>query len=207
MANSTTIYLLRHAESQHNVTKDFSLRDPGLTPLGITQATALRTTFPALSSIGLIISSPLTRTIETTIAAFDPIISSGQAKLILDPLLQERSDLPCDIGSELSDLKERFPGLGFNDWEKVLEEGWWTKAGLFAADDETVRKRAGEVRRKLLGCVKELEGKERKYIVVVTHGVFMKFLAEDEEIDLAKAGWRGYKAVEKEDGEVGLIEI
>lgn len=32
-------------------------------------------------------------------------------------------------------------------------------------------------------------GFERKAVVVVTHGVFMKFLAEDESIDLPKAGW------------------
>lgn len=30
----STIYLVRHAESLHNTTKNFSLRDPPLTPLG-----------------------------------------------------------------------------------------------------------------------------------------------------------------------------
>ena len=32
------IHLIRHAEAIHNVTKDFSIRDPGLTELGVLQS-------------------------------------------------------------------------------------------------------------------------------------------------------------------------
>ncbi|KAK3988944.1 phosphoglycerate mutase-like protein [Cladorrhinum sp. PSN332] len=207
----STIYLLRHAESVHNVTKDFSIRDPGLTDLGKTQASALRTTraFPASDSIGLILSSPLTRTIETTLAAFGETIAKNDraTKLVFEPLLQERSDLPCDTGSELSVLQERFPGLGFD--AEVLKEGWWVKEAKTAADDAAVAGRAAEVRKKLLGYARELEEKEgdKVDIVVVTHGVFMKFLAEDEGIDLPKAGWKGYRVEEREGGEAVLVAV
>jgi len=117
---ASTIYLVRHAESEHNVTKDFSTRDPGLTELGFTQASALATdsVFPALSSVGVIVSSPLRRTIETTLAGFRDIIEGGGAKLILDPDLQERSELPCDTGSSVGELTERFPGLDFSELER-----------------------------------------------------------------------------------------
>lgn len=216
-APRSTIYLIRHAESVHNVTKDFLIRDPGLTDLGKTQAAALRTTFPALGSVGLIISSPLTRTIETTLAAFGNIIAednnknnNGQGgegvKLILEPNLQERSDLPCDTGSDLAVLADRFPGLGWFE-EGVFVEGeqgpWWTKEGLSAADDAAVAKRAVAVRRQLLAYAKELEKEGGKVdIAAVTHGVFMKFLSEDREIDLPKAGFKAYR-VEERDGEEG----
>jgi broad specificity phosphatase PhoE len=196
MATKSTIYLVRHAESAHNVSKDFNHRDPGLTEAGFVQAAALTKTFPSLSSIGVILSSPLTRTIETTLAAFSTVLSKeeGAAKLILDPDLQERSDLPCDTGSDVAVLEAKFPGLDYS----ALGEGWHAKTGAYTADDEAVAARAEGVRKKLLRLARELEasGSERKDVVVVTHGVFMKFLTEDESIDLPKAGWKAYSAEE-----------
>jgi broad specificity phosphatase PhoE len=199
MASNSTIYLVRHAESAHNVSKDFNHRDPGLTEAGLAQAAALTKTFPSLSSIGVILSSPLTRTIETTLAAFSTVLSKeeGAAKLILDPDLQERSDLPCDTGSDVAVLEAKFPGLDY----RALGEGWHAKTGAYTADDEAVAARAEGVRKKLLRVARELEasGSERKDVVVVTHGVFMKFLTEDESIDLPKAGWKAYSAEERGD--------
>ncbi|KAK0614614.1 phosphoglycerate mutase family protein [Immersiella caudata] len=184
-----TIYVVRHAESTHNITKDFSLRDPGLTPTGFTQASALAKTFPHLSSIAVIISSPLRRTLETTLSAFGELITKGDVKLVLDADLQERSELPCDTGRDVTELKGDFPGVDFSG----LEEGWFVKEGRNKGDDESVEGRAGAVRGRLAEVVRGLEGKgegERKDVVVVTHGVFMKFLTGDGGIDLPKAGWR-----------------
>ena len=209
MASKLTIYLLRHAESAHNVSKDFNHRDPGLTETGFTQAAALAKTFPALSSIGVILSSPLTRAIETTLAGFSTILSNecspngpnkraeGAAKLVLDPDLQERSDLPCDTGSDVSVLEAKFPGLDYSP----LGEGWHAKTGAYTADHEAVTARAESIRKKLLCLDKELgaSGSEKNAVVVVTHGVFMKFLAEDERIELPKAGWRAYSVEERGD--------
>ncbi|KAK5651910.1 hypothetical protein OQA88_11569 [Cercophora sp. LCS_1] len=201
------IYLVRHAESEHNVSKDFSHRDPPLTSLGITQATALRTTFPSVP-IETVITSPLTRAIETTIAGFTPVIDKsyigdegkhGGARLILDRDLQERSDLPCDTGSDVVLLKDRFPGISFG----VLEGdgNWWEKEGEHGASDEVVKGRAERVRKRLSRLAEEFGGN----VVVVTHGVFMKFLSEDENIDLPKAGWKAFKAEQQEEGRVRLV--
>jgi broad specificity phosphatase PhoE len=207
MASKSTIYLLRHAESAHNISKDFNHRDPGLTETGFTQAAALANTFPALSSIAVVLSSPLTRTIETTLAGFSTILSNegfpngpskraeGATQLILDPDLQERSDLPCDTGSDVSILEAKFPGLDYSP----LGEGWHAKTGAYTADDEAVAARAEGFRKKLLNLAKKLgaSGSEKNAVVVVTHGVFMKFLAEDESIDLPKAGWKAYTVQER----------
>lgn len=182
------IYIIRHAESVHNVTKDFSIRDPGLTPLGFTQASALTTTFPAHSSIGVIISSPLRRTIETTLAAFGDAINKGKVKLALEGELQERSDFPCDTGRSPAEVKNDFPVVDVSG----LKDDWYVKEGANQADDASVAERAKSVRKKLAEVVKGLEGNDEKDVVVVTHGVFMKFLTEDETIDLQKAGWRAY---------------
>jgi len=48
---------------------------------------------------------------------------------------------------------------------------------------------------------------QRKNIVVVTHGVFMKFLAEDETIDLPKAGWKAFRVDGREDGGAVLVPL
>lgn len=114
---ASTIYLIRHAESVHNVSKDFSHRDPPLTELGIAQASALGKSFPGLASVAIVLTSPLTRTLETTLAAFSHILDKQSvgdggidagARLVLDPDLQERSDLPCDTGSDRATLEEKF---------------------------------------------------------------------------------------------------
>ncbi|KAK0749778.1 histidine phosphatase superfamily [Schizothecium vesticola] len=136
----STIYLIRHTESRHNVTKDFSHRDPPLTALGTAQSTALGASFPALSTVGIILVSPLTRAIETTLAAFGPLLNTKsdarnpapKAKLILDPYLQERSALPCDTGLSATALKANFPALEAYIDEGVsgLEEEWFVKEGF-----------------------------------------------------------------------------
>ncbi|KAK3387961.1 histidine phosphatase superfamily [Podospora didyma] len=203
--SSSTIYLVRHAESAHNVSKDFSLRDPGLTELGVTQASALQSTFPALSSVAVVLASPLTRTLETTIAGFGHILSSGDTKLVLDPDLQERSDLPCDTGSPPAALKTKFPALNFSG----LKDDWYVKEGAYSADDTAVVARAKAVRQRLADIVQGLEKEEtdKKDAVVITHGVFMKFLADDPAIDLPKAGWKAFTLGESAEGDAVLVPV
>ncbi|KAK0723269.1 histidine phosphatase superfamily [Lasiosphaeria miniovina] len=208
----STIYLVRHAESAHNASKDFSLRDPGLTEAGLAQASSLAASFPALSSVAAVLASPLTRTLETALAGFGAILVSskhgggGSANLILDPDLQERSDLPCDTGSDAASLKVRFPALDFS----ALPPQWFVKEGANAADIDAVKARAQAVRQRIGQLVRALEerhGGGRQDVVVVTHGVFMKFLAEDGSIDLPKAGWKAFRIGEREECGVALVPV
>ncbi|KAM0284288.1 hypothetical protein ACHAQH_002081 [Verticillium albo-atrum] len=203
---SAVIYLVRHAESEHNISKDFSQRDPPLTATGLAQATTLTGSFPDTDSIAVVLTSPLTRTLQTTVAGFPHVLRkdiAGGAQLIIDPDLQERSDLPCDTGSRRAELKKTFPSLDFGG----LEHEWFIKEGLYAADDAAVIKRAQRFRDRLRDIVASLE-KDRKQdeerrrtnVVVVTHGVFMKFLAEDDAVDLPKAGWKAFRLGSKDDG-------
>lgn len=209
----SNIIIVRHAESVHNVTKDFSQLDPPLTSLGVEQASSISQKLPSAGNIATIISSPLRRALQTTLAGFSSILdkqyfgeSSGQgidggAKLSLDPDLQERSNEPCDTGSSASELAKAFPSLSFDD----LGEHWLKKSGRYASDDDAVRKRAEQMRKSLFETSKSLENEERKDIVVVTHGVFMKFLTEDPDIDLPKAGWRIYTIKKQDSGKYVLV--
>ncbi|KAM0584289.1 hypothetical protein ACHAP6_007483 [Verticillium nonalfalfae] len=208
---SSVIYLVRHAESEHNISKDFTQRDPPLTAAGLAQASALIETFPHTASIAVVLTSPLTRTLQTTTTAFPQVFSKdtgGGAQLIIDPDLQERSDLPCDTGSGRVTLDKAFAGLDFGG----LEDEWFVKEGVYAADDISVAKRAQRFRDKLRDIIISLktdreeavEGRRRN-VVVVTHGVFMKSLAEDEAMDLPKAGWKAFRIGSREDGGAVLV--
>jgi broad specificity phosphatase PhoE len=213
------IHLVRHAESLHNVDKNFSRLDPGLTSLGKQQAASLSDAFPHFNDVGIFISSPLRRTIQTTLLAFPMVLDKryyekgvgeekgveGGAELVLDPLLQERSAEGCDTGSELKVLEEEFPSLDFSS----LPDGWTSKEGVYAVDDEVVESRASTVREGLREIVAKLEKErgERRDVVVVTHGVFMKFLSGDKGIDLPKAGWKTFEIGEDGDGRAVLVPI
>ncbi|KZL63860.1 phosphoglycerate mutase family protein [Colletotrichum incanum] len=207
------IHLVRHAESEHNVSKDFTQRDPPLTATGMAQASALIETFPNPASITVVLTSPLKRTLQTTTAGFPHVLRKdevGATQLIIDPDLQERSDLPCDTGSSRAVLEEAFPGLDFGD----LVNEWFIKEGLYAANDDAVAKRAQRFRDRLRHIVTSLvedggeadEGRERN-VVVVTHGMFIKFLVEDESIDLPKAGWKSFTLGNREDGGAVLVPL
>jgi broad specificity phosphatase PhoE len=213
---SSIIHLVRHAESEHNISKDFSQLDPPLTPLGYAQAAHLVSTFPHPERIAVVITSPLRRAIQTSLAGFCHILdrryfdqASGRGveqgiALTLEPSLQERSAMPCDTGSERHELEREFLNL---DLEK-LSENWQAKAGQYAEDDDSVTLRATKMRERFRQLTLALHGKERRDIVVITHGVFMKFLSGEENIDLPKAGWKSYTIKEnKEDGLVILTPV
>lgn len=212
---ASTIYLVRHGESEHNVSKDTSQLDPPLTTLGYAQASQLVSKFPNPERIAIILSSPLRRAIQTSLAGFphvldkkyfDPSSEFGienGVQLALEPDLQERSALPCDTGSELHVLEKDFPSLKLEE----LSEGWQAKAGQYAADDDTVALRAARTRERIKRLDLALRGKERRDIVVVTHGVFMKFLSGEGDIDLPKAGWRSYTIGNDEEDRAILIPV
>lgn len=211
------IYLVRHAEAEHSISKQFSQRDPPLTQAGNEQASSLATAFPDPSSIAIVLTSPLKRALQTTLAGFSHMLALDRddnghgfrnARLMIDRDLQERSDLPCDTGSERALLEEAFPNVDFN----MLDEDWFLKTGLYAADEESVALRARIFREKLWNVVDSVQREQpittsRKAIVVVTHGVFMKYLSLDMNIDLPKAGWKTLRMNKLPNGEAILSPI
>ncbi|KAF3933434.1 hypothetical protein ABW19_dt0210305 [Dactylella cylindrospora] len=210
---TSRIHLVRHAESVHNVTKDLSLPDPPLTPLGHEQSKQLGRKFPNPQNIGIILTSPLRRAIQTSLSAFHDILDKqyfppepgrsevGGVKLVLYADVQERSNLGSDIGSPSDVLKREFPRLDHSS----LSDGWQIKEGIYSTADEVVEQRANRVREHLRDLSESLAGDARKDIVIVTHGVFMKFLSGEPDIDLPKAGWKSYRIGSDSEGKVILI--
>ena len=100
--------------------------DPSLTPFGVEQCIGLRQNFPYHDRIGLLVASPLRRTIYTTLLGFTSELKRG-LKVTALPEIQETSDLPCDTGSPLEALKGEFEAMPV-DLGLVLD-GWDSKVG------------------------------------------------------------------------------
>ncbi|KAL7904145.1 phosphoglycerate mutase family protein [Trichoderma velutinum] len=211
------IFLVRHAEAEHNVVMDFSQRDPPLTLKGFDQTSHLAKTFPESSSISVILTSPLKRALQTTIKGFSHVLALngvgkddqyGTARLIVDPDLQETSDLPCDTGSDRAVLEKLFPNVNFT----MLDKDWFLKTGMYAADEETVVLRARTFREKLWNIAKSVQSDQsssssQRAIVVVTHSAFMQYLSQDMNLNLPQTGWASFRIREKPGGEVVLLPI
>ncbi|KAJ8061186.1 hypothetical protein OCU04_010259 [Sclerotinia nivalis] len=129
-----TLYLVRHAEAEHNIKHQFHIPDPVLTPRGRTQCRNLCKTFPHHSKIDLILSSPHRRASQTTLFAFSKILAQPEVRYLLVPNAQEVSAKPCDKGFPLDVLRDveipklfKDEGLSFGV-EKIdielMEEGW-----------------------------------------------------------------------------------
>ncbi|TVY77087.1 putative phosphatase [Fusarium oxysporum f. sp. cubense] len=165
-----TIHLVRHGQAVHNLGEaNLVLPDTDLTPLGEEQARGLLSKFPELANVDLIVSSPLRRTLQTTLLAFPTHLERG-LQIVALPEVQEVSDLNCDTGSDLSAIKAEFEHQPVDFG--LVEPGWQIKEGKWAPAIGSLRKRA-EVARQWLSERPETE------IVVVTHGCFLHFLTDD----------------------------
>lgn len=113
------VYFIRHGQSQFNAVfnqrEDPMIFDAPLSEAGIAQAKEARDKIRSLG-IRQVISSPLTRAIQTAQIMFDglaPIrVQSGHHEYLLHS---------CDVGRSPSQLAEDFPTLGFDH----LERFWW----------------------------------------------------------------------------------
>jgi len=193
-----TLHCIRHAQGYHNLsTANHSMRDPLLTPFGEEQCATLSKTFPNPERITHFVSSPMRRTLYTTLLSFPSIFSSesessdskGKTVLAL-PEAQETSDLPCDTGSSVSVLETEFN----KDGEKVdfseVGEDWNSKVGKWSPASSAIEARARIARifLKMLGDEAVAAGQEDVQIVLVTHGGFLHYLTEDWDGALGSVG-------------------
>ncbi|KAJ5127310.1 phosphoglycerate mutase-like protein [Penicillium atrosanguineum] len=170
------IHLVRHAQGYHNLgIEHMNIHDPLLTDYGKKQCHELRRNFPNLSGIELLVASPMRRAIYTALEAFLPDYEKPDGrKLIALPELQELSDMPCDVGSSLADLKAEMEAQGAPVDLSGLDENWTEKTGRLGITIERIFERAQYVRQWLMA-------RPEKEIVVVSHGGFLHFLTEDWE--------------------------
>ena len=118
-----------------------------------------------------IVCSPLRRTLETMLLAFDAdAIRARGIKVVLLAALQETGPHPCDTGSlDIADkFADRADVLDFSDLgsEDGRTDGWTSKKGFWAAESTALGERAAWVRR-------WLRSRPEKRIAVVSHFGFI----------------------------------
>ncbi|KAK4702077.1 hypothetical protein P7C70_g4145, partial [Phenoliferia sp. Uapishka_3] len=162
------IYFTRHAQAEHNVAEDYSIRDAPLTALGRQQSAALnedtKNTFQQTAE--LLVSSPLKRPMQTLLVGY-PGLKARLGKVILLPELQEVNSTDCDRGSPREELEAdpEFAGLDFSN----LTPDWISKQGKYAP--ENVAARARWVRN-------WLRARPEKEIVLVAHGDILRMITD-----------------------------
>ncbi|KAM5436470.1 hypothetical protein MferCBS31731_005748 [Microsporum ferrugineum] len=180
------LHCVRHAQGFHNLSvANHVMQDPLLTPFGEEQCRTLRANFPYHADIDLIVASPLRRTIYTALLSFANIIQERGLKIIALPEIQETSDVPCDTGSDLADLKREVEEKGLpvdlslvpEDWNDKTKEKW-------SANAQSVTVRAREARR-------WLKARPEKHIAMVSHGGVLHYFSEDwqDSILYQGTGW------------------
>lgn len=114
------VYFIRHGQSEFNAAytvgeKDPMIFDAPLTEQGVRQAEAVRAMVADLG-IKQVITSPLTRAIQTALCIFDGIAPITVAARHRELLIHS-----CDVGRPPGDLQRDFPTLSFAH----LADRWW----------------------------------------------------------------------------------
>ena len=171
------VHFIRHAQSEHNVRfemaddelavrHDASLRDAPLTALGKAQADGLRDEVTALRGIELVVVSPLTRAVQTMLAAF----AGHPAPCLVHDLPREHLQSFCDIGRAPAALSRDFPALTFDH----LADPWWyvgeSAVGPFAPEPYEL------LIARVAGFADWLSARPEAEIAVVGHAGFLRHL-------------------------------
>jgi len=170
-ASRKSIHLIRHGQSVFNAAFDSLTRidpmifDAPLSEIGVSQASALRPEVHALG-VELIVVSPLTRAIQTTLHAFGP----DHAPIRIESLHRERLEHSGDVGRSPKALRSEFPNLAFDH----LDDPWWhfdraNPQAIHVEPEETLMGRVNAFR-------EWLAARPETTIAVVGHGTFLNRL-------------------------------
>ena len=113
--------LIRHGQSTFNAAMaenrpDPFVEDARLSELGRRQVAAGRAAL-ASQTYDVVVTSPLTRAIETALGLF----GGRDVPIIVEPMHRERLEHSCDCGRSPSVLTREFPELAFEH----LDDPWW----------------------------------------------------------------------------------
>lgn len=145
---------------------NYELPDPPLTELGFTtqcqKLQAALKAFPLAQDIDLIVVSPMQRTLQTATQGLAFLIDKG-VPVILRAEWQENSAKPCDTGSGIAVMKEKWPQY---DWSTV-DPAYPAKEGLYEFSEKGLTARG-------IFCRKWLHQRPEKVIAVVSHAGFLR---------------------------------
>ncbi|KAI1086450.1 phosphoglycerate mutase-like protein [Rostrohypoxylon terebratum] len=164
-----TLILVRHAQARHNAEVNFELPDPDLTEEGHRQCADLRRSLvenPLAQKAELVVVSPLRRTIQTALRSVDWLIEKG-VKVEADASWQENSPKPCDTGSPVDELTQKFPVVDFSKVDPVFPDKTSPAASQYHFTKPAILGRAQV-------ALEKLYTRPEKVIIVVSHSAFLR---------------------------------
>ncbi|WP_417430917.1 histidine phosphatase family protein [Kiloniella sp.] len=161
------MYLLRHGQSEFNVTYaktrvDPNIPDPELTDEGRVQIHAAAQHLKD-KDITKIVASPYTRTLQTAEIISDIL----NLPIQVEELIREHAFFSCDIGSPSSKLSQDWPHLDFEH----IPECWWPDLN---ETEHQVKLRGQEFQKKMLAF------SDWSKTLVVSHWAFIRGLTGQE---------------------------
>jgi broad specificity phosphatase PhoE len=182
------VLLVRHGESTWNVvrrqgeevrfTPEGIIPDSPLTELGVQQSKEAGLNL-ADSDISLIVSSPLTRCLQTAENALKDHPSWSTARRVVLANIAEMMTDSCDVGSSPAKLQEEFPEWDFSH----LPEHWWW-GGLSAEDTikamcspQGMEETEEDVMKRVEAMKQWLHAQPERTIVVFGHSEFFYFMS------------------------------
>ncbi|ETV87010.1 hypothetical protein, variant [Aphanomyces astaci] len=191
-----TIHFIRHGESTFNqwrlrsiltfswiFVKDPMIIDARLSAQGKLQVAALKKVIQERKLheiVDVIITSPLTRAIETTLGGFD----GCHIPIQVSPLCREMLDTACDIGRQPQELAHEFGSAGIDTTS--LADYWWlshpTAATMTipqsAEEVAPLRESVADLDARILAFLHLLRDLPQTNIAVVGHSSFIKRLTK-----------------------------
>lgn len=198
-----TLLLIRHAQAEHNVTSDWSIRDAPLTQHGKQQCLELQESLKQSEiahKVERIVVSAQRRTLQTATIGLDFLIQKG-IPVIPSANWQENADKPCDTGSPLDVISSEFPQYDFSSVDPNFPDK--TTGGPrnpYAFTERAILAR-GQT------CLKELYSRPEKVIAVVSHSGFLRTAVCNRMF--FNADWRVFTFDEhaaEQDGKYVLVE-
>ncbi|KAI1752986.1 hypothetical protein F4782DRAFT_530100 [Xylaria castorea] len=168
-----TIHIVCEAESECVLPNGERLRDPSLTDLGLIQSGIIRDTFPCMSQVRAIFSSPLRRAVQTARYAFEPLLSQGSMQITLRRNLLGSHGIPNNTGSPWEDLREEF---GLDVDLRDLQDGWWFQVtnDIYNFSKYLAEEQARQARVHIREAARRLG--DNDHIVVVSDRLFIGYL-------------------------------
>ncbi|KAK0714035.1 histidine phosphatase superfamily [Lasiosphaeria miniovina] len=183
-----SVVLIRHAEALHNAAKEHMLAhpdddqavtgegilDPGLSDLGRKQAAELgehlKGGLLANRKVGLIVVSPMRRTLETCLIALGWLMDQG-VRVEPDARWQELWDKPCDTGVSAAQLAAEFPQFDFSRLDPVYPDKTSAAGAAYRYSRAAVLARGRAALQDVRDCSGCADG---ELVLVVTHSGFLR---------------------------------
>ncbi|KAK3271451.1 hypothetical protein CYMTET_20199 [Cymbomonas tetramitiformis] len=173
------LHLVRHAEGTHNVSKGYKLpehHDARLTKKGIEQCARLSQSTTSLDRVQIIVTSPLTRTVQTSIHSFPSQLQRGVPFVALEEC-RETVNFTCDARRSISEIKGDFPMIDYSLLEHDHDDVWQKYEDKFGPQSAFTHERESKDHAHLQARASKfftwIAGRAETELAVVTHSCFL----------------------------------